>query len=45
MFQFKRDFERAFCASRSLECSRELNPGIQTFAAWLAANKSRLQVA
>lgn len=44
MFQFKRDFERAFLASRSLECSRELNPGIQTFAAWLAANKSRLPV-
>jgi uncharacterized protein YbjT (DUF2867 family) len=44
MFRFTRDFERAFCASRSLECSRELHPGIRTFAAWLAANKSRLPV-
>jgi uncharacterized protein YbjT (DUF2867 family) len=44
MFQFKRDFERAYCASRSLDCSRQLHPKLQTFAAWLAANKSRLPV-
>jgi uncharacterized protein YbjT (DUF2867 family) len=44
MFQFKRDFEKTFCGSRSIECSRELNPEMRTFAAWLAQNKSRLPV-
>ncbi|HEX6361744.1 MAG TPA: NmrA/HSCARG family protein [Albitalea sp.] len=42
MFRFKRDFERAFCAARSVACARELHPGLQTFAAWLGAHKSRL---
>ena len=45
MFLFKRDFERTYCASRSVACSRELNPHMQTFAAWLAANKARIPVA
>ncbi|HYC37029.1 MAG TPA: NmrA/HSCARG family protein [Usitatibacter sp.] len=44
MFRFKRDFERCYCASRSLDCTRELHPKVQTFAAWLARNKSRLPV-
>lgn len=44
MFQFKRDFERAYCAARSVACARELHPKLQTFAAWLARNKSRLPV-
>jgi uncharacterized protein YbjT (DUF2867 family) len=44
MFQFKRDFERAYCAARSLECSRDLHPGLLTFRAWLAQNKSRLPI-
>jgi hypothetical protein len=44
MFQFKRDFENAYCASRSLACSRELNPGLLTFRAWLAQNKTRLPI-
>lgn len=39
MFQFKRDFNTAFCAARSVEFSRRLNPALQTFAGWLAANK------
>lgn len=42
MFQFKRDFESVFCGARSLEFSRSVNPALQTFAAWLAANKSRI---
>ena len=42
MFQFKRDFEHSYCASRSIDCARELNPRLQTFAAWLADNKARL---
>jgi len=43
MFQFKRDFEHAYCASRSVSCARELNPRLQTFAAWLAANREPLR--
>jgi uncharacterized protein YbjT (DUF2867 family) len=44
MFQFKRDFEHVYCASRSVDCARELNPGLQTFAAWLAVNAKRIPV-
>ena len=43
MFQFKRDFEHAYCAARSVDCSRELNPQLQTFAAWLAAHRALLR--
>ncbi len=44
MFQYKRDFETEFCGARDLAFSRELNPGLQTFAAWLEANKSAIPV-
>jgi uncharacterized protein YbjT (DUF2867 family) len=44
MFQFKRDFERDYCGARSIEFSRSLNPALQTFDAWLAANKHRIPV-
>lgn len=43
MFQFKRDFEHAYCAARSVACSRELNPQLQTFAAWLATHREELR--
>ena len=42
MFQFKRDFEDDFCAARSLDVSRSLNPSLQTFEGWLAGNKERI---
>ncbi len=42
MFQFKRDFNEYYCGARSLEFSRSLNPRLQTFDAWLAANASRI---
>jgi uncharacterized protein YbjT (DUF2867 family) len=42
MFQFKADFETDYCAARSLAFSRSVNPQLQTFAQWLAANKERL---
>jgi len=42
MFQFKRDFEREYCAARDLGLSRKLNPELQTFGRWLAANKERI---
>jgi uncharacterized protein YbjT (DUF2867 family) len=42
MFQFKRDFEKDFCGARSIEMSRTLNPGLQTFESWLTKNRSRI---
>jgi hypothetical protein len=42
MFQYKRDFEAAFCGARDLALSRALNPELQTFDVWLARNKSRI---
>jgi uncharacterized protein YbjT (DUF2867 family) len=42
MFQFKRDFEEYFCGARNLDFSRALNPALQTFDQWLAANASRI---
>ena len=42
MFQFKRDFEKDFCAARSTEVSKALNPSLQSFDRWLAQNKSRI---
>ena len=44
MFQYKHDFEKEYCGARSLAFSRSLNPALQTFAAWLAANKARIPV-
>ena len=38
MFQFKRDFEADYCAARSIEASRALNPSLQSFPQWLKAN-------
>ena len=42
MFQFKADFEADYCAARDLGFSRSLNPKLQTFAQWLAANRERI---
>ena len=42
MFQFKRDFESDFCGARDLAVARSLNPALQTFEQWLAANKARI---
>jgi uncharacterized protein YbjT (DUF2867 family) len=42
MFQFKRDFNADFCAARSVERSRALNPRLQSFAQWLEANAARI---
>ncbi len=45
MFQYKRDFNADFCAARSVEFSRALNPRLQTFAQWLEANAGRIPLA
>ncbi len=42
MFQFKQEFESDFCGARDLAFSRSLNPELQTFSQWLAANKERI---
>lgn len=44
MFQFYCEFEDYFWTSRSLDTSRKLNPAMQNFDAWLAANKSRIPI-
>ena len=42
MFQFKADFQSLYCGNRDLALSRALNPRLQTFGQWVAANKSRI---
>jgi uncharacterized protein YbjT (DUF2867 family) len=42
MFQFKHDFQEAFCGPRDPKIARSLNPALQTFDQWLAQNKSRI---
>lgn len=42
MFQFKRDFNDAFCGARNVDFARTLNPSLQTFDTWLARNKTRI---
>jgi len=44
MFQFKRDFEKYLCEARNIDTSRDLNPSLQTFDAWLVQNKSRIPI-
>ena len=45
MFQFKRDFNDSYRGARSIEFSRELNPELQTFEAWLALHKNEIPLA
>lgn len=45
MFQYKAEFEKEYCGARDLAFSRSLNPQLQTFAEWLAANKQRIALA
>lgn len=44
MFQFKRDFNADFRAPRDPARARALNPALQTFDQWLAANARRIPV-
>ena len=45
MFEFKRLFEHAYRASRSVACARELHPATMDFAQWLARYGSRIPLA
>jgi len=42
MFQYKADFEAEFCAPRSPEFSRSLNPELKSFDQWLEQNKGKI---
>lgn len=42
MFQFKRDFNEAFCEPRNPSVARSLNPSLQSFRAWLAQHSQRI---
>lgn len=44
MFQFNHDFAEEFARVRDVRASRALNPQLQTFAAWLAKNRSQIPV-
>jgi uncharacterized protein YbjT (DUF2867 family) len=44
MFQFKRDFEKVFRGHRDPAVARALNPKLQSFEAWLAANAGRMPI-
>jgi uncharacterized protein YbjT (DUF2867 family) len=44
MFQYKRDFEDAFRGARDVDETRKLNPQLQSFDVWLAANRERIPI-
>ncbi len=44
MFQFYAEFEEAFGANRNKQLSKQLNPDLQDFDQWLAANKHRMPI-
>lgn len=44
MFQYNDEFSAEFGAMRSVELSRSLNPALQSFDQWLAANGARIQI-
>jgi uncharacterized protein YbjT (DUF2867 family) len=44
MFQFYRDFDEVCTTTRNVAYSKTLNPELQSFDQWLAANKDRLPI-
>jgi uncharacterized protein YbjT (DUF2867 family) len=44
MFQYKRDFNEQFCAMRSVDRARELNPRLQSFADWLGKHAGEIPI-
>jgi uncharacterized protein YbjT (DUF2867 family) len=42
MFQYKRDFDEAYRTARDPAFARSINPALQDFKMWLAANASRI---
>ena len=44
MFQFKHDFEKEYCGSRSIEFSKSLNSELKSFDEWLKENAKRIPI-
>lgn len=44
MFQFKHDFEEAYCGARSLDFSKSINPELKNFDQWLSENKAKIPI-
>jgi uncharacterized protein YbjT (DUF2867 family) len=44
MFQFKQEFESAFCGARDPETARILNPSVRTFESWLSDNARSIPI-
>lgn len=44
MFQFKQEFEAAYCGARPVEATRDLNPELQSFDEWASRNASRIPI-
>jgi uncharacterized protein YbjT (DUF2867 family) len=42
MYQFKAEFEKDYCQSRSVEIAKSLNPALQNFSGWLEKNKNKI---
>jgi hypothetical protein len=42
MFQFYQEFEQMFTEKRDIAKTKELNPELQSFGQWLAANAKRI---
>jgi uncharacterized protein YbjT (DUF2867 family) len=45
MFQYQAIFNEEFCKSRDVELARSLDPELQTFDSWLAANAGSIPIA
>jgi uncharacterized protein YbjT (DUF2867 family) len=44
MYQFKAEFEKDYCQSRSIELAKTLNPSLQTFSSWVEKNKNKISL-
>jgi uncharacterized protein YbjT (DUF2867 family) len=44
MFQYKRDFNAAYCGARAVAETRKLHPGLLDFAGWLRANAAAIPI-
>ena len=42
--EFKRDFEAEYLGARDLDLAGSLNPELQNFDTWLAANSDRIPI-
>jgi uncharacterized protein YbjT (DUF2867 family) len=45
MFQYKHDFEKAYCKARNVKFTRSLNASLQSFDQWMSQNKNAIPIA